>query len=381
VYSTASQGSSEGYYTILEIANNGSIVLRSNNKVDLPQNNDRCNNPIAIKITERGFGIVFESIAGGNGHPGYLMPIDVEFPSDYYSRGIHKLGSYGIYANLNEVYANINTNTINASIVPNAWNYVVLTYDRNQMKLYVNGILKNTLALTDAISVTDSNLIFGDLFYGLIDEVAIRDRVLSYQDVQDQFELFAPIIISNVNASSITYNSAIITWDTNVQSDSILRYGTTIPTVEVSGPAGVTLHSITLSGLSSKTTYYYEVQSTSQEGYTIIDNNGGRYYSFTTENKFPNVPRNPNPDDGKQNVKTTIVLSWIGGDEDGDAVFYDVYLGNANPPVTMVSSNQSLEFYDPDPDLNPNTIYYWQIIARDIQGATTVGPVWSFETK
>jgi len=381
VYSTAGQGSSDGYYTILEITNDGSITILSNNKVDLPQNNDRCNNPIAIKITERGFAIVFESIAGGNGHPGYLMPINVEFPSDYYSRGIHKLGSYGIYANLNVVYANINTITINASIVPNSWNYVVLTYDRNLMKLYVNGILKNTLAMTEQIIVTYSNLIFGDLFYGLIDEVAIYDRALNYTDIQNNYKIFAPIVIFNVNSSDITYDSAIITWDTNVPSDTVLRYGTTTPTSPVTGPSGVISHSVSLSGLDSHTTYYYEVQSTSSEGYTIIDNNGGRYYTFTTENNLPNIPRKPNPTDNKMNVKTTIVLSWIGGDEDGDDVFYDVYLGTENPPLTLVNSSQSEEFYDPDPDLSTSTTYYWQIIARDVQGATTVGPIWSFETK
>jgi len=85
--------------------------------------------------------------------------------------------------------------------------------------------------------------------------------------------------------------------------------------------------------------------------------------------------------DNKINVKTTIVLSWIGGDEDGDDVFYDVYLGTSNPPITMVSYNQSEEFYDPDPDLSSGTTYYWQIIARDVQGATTTGPIWSFETR
>jgi hypothetical protein len=240
--------------------------------------------------------------------------------------------------------------------------------------------LKNTLALSEPIIVTDSNLIFGDLYYGLMDEVAIYDRTLNYTDIQNNYKLFAPIVIFNVNSSDITYDSAIITWDTNVPSDTVLRYGTTTPTIEVTGSSGVISHSVSLSGLNSHTTYYYEVQSTSSEGYTIIDNNGGRYYTFTTENSLPNVPRKPNPADNKMNVKTNIVLSWIGGDEDGDDVFYDVYLGTSNPPP-MISYNQSEEFYDPDPDLSTSTTYYWQIIARDVQGATTTGPIWSFETR
>ena len=376
-----------GNYSAIEIANNGFIVIRSSNVLVLPfQNNQRCEHPIAIKISERGFGIIFESVAGGgipgggNGHPGYLMPIEIEYPSDLYSGGIQKLGSYGIYANINEVYANINTITINAPITVNSWNYVALTYDRFKMNLSVNGILINSTSLTEAIDITDSNLIFGNLFYGLIDEVAIYDRALNLSDLQKHYKEFAPIIISNVNSSNITYNSAVITWNTNVLSDSIVRYGTTTPSVPVSGPSGVTSHSITLSGLSPHTTYYYEVESTDQGGNTTIDNNGGRYYTFTTENNLPNVPRNPNPDNESDNVKITITLEWIGGDDDGDPVTYNVFFGNTSTPP-KVSDNQNETSYDPPGDLNGLTTYYWQIVAYDNQGAYTIGPIWHFTTK
>jgi hypothetical protein len=236
--------------------------------------------------------------------------------------------------------------------------------------------------LTEAIKITDSNLIFGDLFYGLIDEVAIYDRALSYLEVQDHFKQYAPIIISNVNTSEINYNSAIITWDSNVDGTSLVRYGTTTPpTNTVSNVTMVTNHLILLESLLSKTIYYYEVESTDEFGNTVIDNNGGRYYSFKTQNTPPNVPRAPKPTDGRKNVKTTTILSWIGGDDDGDDVFYDVYLDTINPPITIVKANQSAQIYDPDFDLSSSTTYYWKIIAWDMEGASTAGPIWYFITK
>jgi len=377
VYSTP-QNNPHGNYSVIEIAKNGSIVLRSNHILNLTfQNNQKCFNPIAFKISERSFGIICRGQAGGKGHPGYLIPIQIEYPSDVYSKGIYKLGSYGIYANPTKVFVNINTKTINASL-GNQWNYVVLTYDRNQMKLYVNGILKSTAQLTEAIKITNSNLIFGDLFYGLIDEVGIYDKVLSDQEVYNHYKLFAPIIISNVNSSDITYSSAIIKWDTNKLSDSIIRYGKTIPpTNTVSDSTWLISHSIALSGLLSKTTYYYEVESTSQDGYTIKDNNGGRYYTFNTENIAPNVPRLPNPGDGNK-TGIDIILGWVGGDPENDEVKYDVYLGTVVTTLVRVSDHQLAEFYDPD--LVHNTIYYWKIIAWDSYGASTAGPIWSFET-
>jgi len=370
-----------GKYSVIEIENDGSIELISNNRLELLLPTPRSENLIAIKISERDIGMIFESLAGGKGHPGYIIPIQMEYPKDLYSRGICKLGSYGIYANSNKVYANINSKTINASIVANSWNYVVLTYDRVQMNLYVNGILRETKPLTERIKITNSNLIFGDLFYGLIDEVAIYDKILSSQEIINRFEELAPIIISGVNSEEVTYTSAKIIWDTNGPSDSLVRYDSTVPPTNiVLDTARLTSHSITLLGLPSKTKFYYEIESTSQDGNKIVDNNGGRYYTFTTENLEPNEPGLSNPSNEENYIETTVVLKWIGGDEDGDDVTYDVYLGTTYPPVTLVSAYQTEEYYKPDPSLNPSITYYWRIIAWDSQGAFTTGPIWSFTT-
>lgn len=66
-----------------------------------------------------------------------------------------------------------------------------MTYDRyassNQMKLYVNGTLMANGTLTDPIKITDSKLIFGDLFYGYIDEIAISDRTLTQEEIGKHF--------------------------------------------------------------------------------------------------------------------------------------------------------------------------------------------------
>ena len=90
--------------------------------------------------------------------------------------------------------------------------------------------------------------------------------------------------ISNVVVQDITSTSATIYWTTNTSSDSRVRYGTTTALGEppVDDSALVTTHYIYLTGLTSGTLYYFEVESTDGSG-TATDNNGGAYYSFTTE--------------------------------------------------------------------------------------------------
>ncbi len=77
-----------------------------------------------------------------------------------------------------------------------------------------------------------------------------------------------PPVISNVQASSITDTSAMITWATNEPSSSVVNYGTSsgyYPST-ATGAGGVTSHSVQLSGLSSGTAYFYRVTSADTSG-------------------------------------------------------------------------------------------------------------------
>ncbi|MEW6328669.1 MAG: hypothetical protein AB1468_00985 [Candidatus Micrarchaeota archaeon] len=70
-------------------------------------------------------------------------------------------------------------------------------------------------------------------------------------------------VIYNVSASSITTSSALITWNTDINSTSTVFHGTA-PSVyagNATSAENVTWHALSLSGLAEGTTYYYVVQS------------------------------------------------------------------------------------------------------------------------
>mgnify|MGYP005842030025 CR=1 FL=1 len=92
-----------------------------------------------------------------------------------------------------------------------------------------------------------------------------------------------PPIITNVQVSDITPNSAKITWTTNVPSTSRVNYGTSIPPSNYSEDLNnVSSHKITLTGLSPCTNYFFSVSSTDEGGNFAEDNNNGNYYNFST---------------------------------------------------------------------------------------------------
>ncbi|RLI52316.1 MAG: hypothetical protein DRP09_18205, partial [Candidatus Thorarchaeota archaeon] len=77
-----------------------------------------------------------------------------------------------------------------------------------------------------------------------------------------------PPKISNINISSITTHSAVISWKTNEPSTSLVKYGTSPSSYPYSkeDASYTTYHSITLTGLSPNTTYYLVVSSTDKAG-------------------------------------------------------------------------------------------------------------------
>jgi hypothetical protein len=99
-----------------------------------------------------------------------------------------------------------------------------------------------------------------------------------------------PPVISNVQSSGITHNSATVIWDTDESSNSRVNYGINISLGQTEFNAAMgTSHSIDLLGLLPETKYYYEVESTDEFGNTATDNNNGSYYNFTTDSEPSNA--------------------------------------------------------------------------------------------
>ena len=119
-------------------------------------------------------------------------------------------------------------------------------------------------------------------------------------------------------------------------------------------------------------------------GQAIITNgsNYSLYLPFITAQERPNsaplIPNNPSPADQSTNVNALGTLTWLGGDPDGDTVYYDIYMGGVNPPVVRVAQAQTALSYTPV--MSTYTTYYWRVVAKDEHGLQTNGPVWRFTT-
>ena len=176
----------------------------------------------------------------------------------------------------------LKTNGITSTLVASTGNlingdlfHVAAVYDGATMRLYKDGAEVGSLAKTGSINTNNSvqtwigsnpNNANSRPWKGLIADVRIYQQALTEADVNDVIDKYqaddtlSPII-SNIQAT-ITDTSAIISWNTNEIATSEVSYGLS-PDLEIDTLADNTLkesHSVTLSGLTADTTYYYQLQ-------------------------------------------------------------------------------------------------------------------------
>lgn len=141
---------------------------------------------------------------------------------------------------------------------------------------------------------------------------------------------------------------------------------------------------IDISGNLSSSTFYF-VDTTGINGmnylYQVKAINGcGKYFltngSLASDDIFP-VPScasNPFPEDGAENLETSLTLSWS---KVSDATFYEIYFGTQeNPPYITKTTNN---FYQVK-NLEPNKTYFWKIVPGNECSKASGCGVWRFKT-
>jgi hypothetical protein len=170
--------------------------------------------------------------------------------------------------------------------------------------------------------------------------------------------------ITNLNVIGITDSLAIVTWQTNEPSLSIIEYGTTMDygTVAVSEQY-VKVHRVVLTGLSMDTMYHLVVRAidTSGNGPTTSDD----YVFFTTRvpDRTPPVITNVRAEAITSN---SAVISWATDEPADSGVEYyatETLAGESVYDLDMVETHSI-----PLSNLNPNTEYSFRVVSWDASG-------------
>ena len=181
------------------------------------------------------------------------------------------------------------TSTLTATsgdIAIDEWVHVTASYDGERMRLYKDGVEVGSKAKQGDIT-TDKNtsVWIGDnppsagsrSWKGNIGDVRVYNYAMTGAEVSDlaSVEISSPATNSDVEAPKIanmnvdvTDTTAVITWDTNEASDSLVAYGETKNYGEFNDKSDlfVTTHKVTLENLELGKAYHYRVRAKDNEG-------------------------------------------------------------------------------------------------------------------
>ncbi|MBT4277404.1 fibronectin type III domain-containing protein [Candidatus Falkowbacteria bacterium] len=173
--------------------------------------------------------------------------------------------------------------------------------------------------------------------------------------------------ISSVAVSGETSSGATITWTTGEASDSVVEYNTVGASNEnfVNAPSqgkaeSVTSHSVTLTGLSAGTTYYFRVNSTDSDGNT--GTGAGTNFDTTAGPSITFVKATD-----ETVTQTTATITWSTDLETDGRVVYSVN-DDMSHPITVATTTLKTAHEIVLNDLTLNSTYYYYLQSTDAEG-------------
>jgi glucose/arabinose dehydrogenase len=168
------------------------------------------------------------------------------------------------------------------------WTHLAVTYDGSILRLYVNGVLATSAAVSGSLqSVTNplwlgGNVPYGEFFKGLIDEAQVYNRALSVSEIQSVMatplqsgggaDTQAPSVPAGLSGSAVSSSRVDLTWSASTDNVGVAGYrlercaGAGCSTFAQVATPSATTHSDT--GLAASTSYSYRVRAVDAAGNT-----------------------------------------------------------------------------------------------------------------
>lgn len=130
--------------------------------------------------------------------------------------------------------------------------------------------------------------------------------------------------------------------------------------------------------LQRGTPYSWKVTSKSDDTDETAESDLWKFYNAgpAIENYAPFPAEAIYPTVGSSIASGSVTLSWEGSDVDNDIDAYDLYIGESNPPTTLLgnTSTESIDF-----EAVSGKIYYWKVITYDTAGNTSNSEIFQFK--
>ncbi len=240
------------------------------------------------------------------------------------------------------------------------------------------------LTATDALKGTTHAILLDGLEPGMkyYYIVVVDNGLLNYTSPEASFTAVLKPKISNLKIAEVKPYSFKLTWDTNIETETLINLGTSTNYSEKRGKPGLSkVHELLVEGLTDNTEYHYQILAKDETGEEVASSDAAVRTPLDTEGpkitgaKVDILPM------GESDTTASIIVSWQTNKPATTLVEYDEGI------IGGSYKNQSTE----DPTLNnshtviikglrPATSYHFRMISKDKRGNTTESQDYTFVT-
>jgi subtilisin family serine protease len=189
----------------------------------------------------------------------------------------------------------------------------------------------------------------------------------------------APVLSSPANGATSVLIPPTLTWAASTGATSYQLQVSTSSTFgsTVYNTSGLTATSVSVTGLSASTTYYWRVNASNAAG----TSDWSSVYSFTTAASSGSAPAAPtlvSPANGATNQSTTLTLRW---NASTGATSYTVVLARDSAFTNIVASGTTANTSATVSGLSRRTTYYWRVNASNGYGTSPWSSYRYFRTR
>ena len=294
--------------------------------------------------------------------------------------------AYALYSNTDtgrpsaEIRTSTPAETRGPAALPSGWSHLAATYDGATLRLYVNGTQVSSQARSGSIEVgtgavrIGGNLVWGEYFNGLIDELRIYNRALTATEIQtDMTSPIAPTTDSqppsapgNLNAT-VNGDDVQLTWNASTDNTGVTGYR-----VYRSATAGFTPDAGTLiATIGAVTSYVDPDRVTGTWHYRVIAVDAAGNASATSAQASATIAT-AQPPSAPENLTAAVLsgddvrLNWTASTGQAGVTSYRVYRNG----TLIATRGAALPTAYDDVDVPPGTHGY-TVLAVDPAGTSS----------
>jgi len=243
---------------------------------------------------------------------------------------------------------------------------------------------KYKLRSTDSLNATTHVILIDGLEPGkkYFYVVSVSNGLLTYTSPEASFTAVLKPKVSNFEIAEVRPYFFRITWDTNIETDSLINLGTSTNYGEKRGKPGlVKAHDLLVEQLNDNTEYYFQILAKDETGNEVVTQDYAVRTPMDTEGpKISGVKIDVLPMAENDNT-SSVIISWQTDKPASTLVQYDEgVIGGAYNKTSVEDTSLATSHTVIVKGLTPASSYHYRLVSLDKRANKTVSQDYTFVT-